>query len=607
MKKITSKGYYDRLVQDIKKNERKGNYELIESECYDMENKNQFLNCVDLEKMKKKRFYYISDIHLGHKVILKFKNYKNKPGRTQIFNYIKSLAKNLADYVRRDDYEYLLIAGDTSSKFELSEVFYRELIKNWPAEYIIVVNGNHELLDPYVDMEDNVKKYRKFFAELGITFLQNALFFADYNKGRGKFGYLSENQILKMSFNEIKETIAIYPIVVLGGIGFSGYNKKYNAMNLQYGKTFDDLKEFGETEVLKKDYVESEKFNAIYQKIKKVVPTQRVIILTHTGMENWSNDEYNPHWIYVNGHDHINHLKIDDKATVYADNQIGYKSMGVGLKSFLCDRTYDVFGNYRDGIYKIIKEQYMDYYHGLCIDMTFGSEAEGQIYLLKRNEYNFFLFYGYKDIRAKTKKLYLLKGGDKCNLEKNTKEDIEFYYRNLQLFTTNVCKIMKKYMKYQKSISNNIKQLNGSGKIHGAIIDVDNMYIGLSLCHLYINPYDGKITPYYAEDKGSRHVYKNFEMMIKNHIECKYVLEEYKKLKKISVKENKRLPKCFIEDSFDANITDEWVQNEDKIYRLSNQILNMQYCVNKKVVRFWKTEILNWNESEKIEGRFLEG
>lgn len=93
MKKITSKGYYDRLVQDIKKNERKGNYELIESECYDMENKNQFLNCVDLEKMKKKRFYYISDIHLGHKVILKFKNYKNKPGRTQIFNYIKSLAK----------------------------------------------------------------------------------------------------------------------------------------------------------------------------------------------------------------------------------------------------------------------------------------------------------------------------------------------------------------------------------------------------------------------------------------------------------------------------------------------------------------------------------
>ena len=67
--------------------------------------------------------------------------------------------------------------------------------------------------------------------------------------------------------------------------------------------------------------------------------------------------------------------------------------------------------------------------------------------------------------------------------------------------------------------------------------------------------------PYYAEDKGSRHVYKNFEMMIKNHIECKYVLEEYKKLKQISVKENKRLPKCFIEDSFDVNITDEWVQN----------------------------------------------
>lgn len=43
---------------------------------------------------------------------------------------------------------------------------------------------------------------------------------------------------------------------------------------------------------------------------------------------------------------------------------------------------------------------------------------------------------------------------------------------------------------------------------------------------------------------------------------------------------------------------------EDKIYRLSNQILNMQYCVNKKVVRFWKAEILNWNESEKLKEDF---
>ena len=50
------------------------------------------------------------------------------------------------------------------------------------------------------------------------------------------------------------------------------------------------------------------------------------------------------------------------------------------------------------------------------------------------------------------------------------------------------------------------------------------------------------------------------------------------------------------------------VKSGDVIFtRIKVAKMNMQYCVNKKVVRFWKTEILNWNESEKIEGRFLEG
>ena len=41
--------------------------------------------------MKKKRFYYISDIYLGYKVILKFKNYRNKLGQAQIFNYMGNI------------------------------------------------------------------------------------------------------------------------------------------------------------------------------------------------------------------------------------------------------------------------------------------------------------------------------------------------------------------------------------------------------------------------------------------------------------------------------------------------------------------------------------
>lgn len=70
---------------------------------------------------------------------------------------------------------YLLIAGDTSSIFEFTVIFYNELIQWWNPNQIVVVPGNHELWDPYVEMEDNVEIYRKFFAKLGIVFLQNDL------------------------------------------------------------------------------------------------------------------------------------------------------------------------------------------------------------------------------------------------------------------------------------------------------------------------------------------------------------------------------------------------------------------------------------------------
>ncbi|MCR5154664.1 MAG: hypothetical protein K6B75_07445, partial [Lachnospiraceae bacterium] len=59
----------------------------------------------------------------------------------------------------------------------------------------------------------------------------------------------------------------------------------------------------------------------------------------------------------------------------------------------------------------------------------------------------------------------------------------------------------------------------GIGRIHGAIIDVDDIVLirGKVVeggCHLFINPNDGTITPYYAENIEKKYVYHSFPALI---------------------------------------------------------------------------------------------
>ena len=53
---------------------------------------------------------------------------------------------------------------------------------------------------------------------------------------------------------------------------------------------------------------------------------------------------------------------------------------------------------------------------------------------------------------------------------------------------------MNSYMDKLLNISKVIKSIGGDGSIHGCIVDID--YYN----HIYINPVDGKITPYFAYD-----------------------------------------------------------------------------------------------------------
>jgi hypothetical protein len=108
--------------------------------------------------------------------------------------------------------------------------------------------------------------------------------------------------------------------------------------------------------------------------------------------EDWTNEEYNSQWIYVNGHNHRNQFFVDEQRTVYSDNQIGYQNYGsIGLKYFLTDKTMDIFIDYPDGIHKITREQYLAFNRGKLIYIRFN-RADGQIFMLKNAGMYCFLF-----------------------------------------------------------------------------------------------------------------------------------------------------------------------------------------------------------------------
>ena len=122
---------------------------------------------------------------------------------------------------------------------------------------------------------------------------------------------------------------------------------------------------------------------------------------------------------------------------------------------------YDIFQFYNDGKYVVTREKYQDFYIGQKIEMTF-SNTKGIIYMLKRNGIYCFIL-------KNEDKLYLLDGGKQVRLN----NDLDYYYDNLPIYAQNIERLIGKYNNALKIISEKIKKIGGSGKIHGCIVDID--------------------------------------------------------------------------------------------------------------------------------------
>ncbi len=559
---IFNDGFYDKNVNNNELMISKENETLLPSKIV-----HDIIPCVKLsinESKKINNLYYISDIHLDHKII---KRFPKRVSKRKIEKYIEEIVSGLYNSMGEESFigKYILINGDVSHSFEICKLFFESLEKvfKYRVADIIVVLGNHETWE-YNEFSKCVKQYRNFFKSLNITFLHNELLILErsclYEKK-----ILSEEQILNMSCDEIKELCLKSNLIILGGLGFSGYNPKFNANCGLYRDCVNDLEE---------DLSETFRFEKVYQKIKDSISDRKIVVMTHTPKENWSKDSYNNNWIYVNGHTHNNQYYKDDVKTLYADNQIGYYNRNVTFKKFDYESKYDIFRYYKDGIYTISREDYIIFNRGKGISLEFNREGY-IIRMLKKDDLYCFFLQNEKDV------LYLLDGGKMTKLKNN---NLQYYYDSMYIYSKLLKDSTKEFNNILQEVSRYIKSIGGTGYIHGCIVDID------FLNHIYINPFDGKVSPYFALSMVEKYVYKDLGTLLQCH--CPDIYLNYKNNVKneIVISNNSQLTNYNFELFEDTNI-----------YKPSKTMKSIQYLLNDNVIRIWNDEILEKYINKRID------
>lgn len=354
---------------------------------------------------------YISDLHLMHRII----NAGCKSKEDIIYTI-----KKIIDNILAESTGLTLIGGDVSSEFSIFELFVKMLRKSagLGRENFIFVLGNHELWNfPGLSVDEIVEKYRTVLKKNGMYLLHNDLF---YINEYDDIGIIRYDELIQSDNQAILEKLRCTRLVVLGGLGFSGYNEEFNANNGVYLVTVDRNMEIKE----------SKKFEQLYNKLTDVLLKKNTVILTHMPKQDWCNNaDYHDNFVYVSGHTHRNAFYDNGIIRVYSDNQIGYRNESLHLKNFLIDMEYDCFSDYDDGIYEITSQEYQDFYRGKNMSMTFNRKIN-ILYMLKKKGYYCFIH------KAKTTgSLTMLNGGA---LKKLDVKDVNYYYDNMDSMVASI-------------------------------------------------------------------------------------------------------------------------------------------------------------------------
>lgn len=492
----------------------------------------------ELDRCKCKRVHYISDIHLMHRI-----QHADCRSEEDIIYVLQRIVDDIASKVRGEIGSLLLIDGDVASDFGIFQLFVKILSKSiGPYKQVVFTLGNHELWSfPSLQINEIVSKYRTVLDKYGMYLLHNDLLYKTPNSGPHLIKY---HDLCHMNEIQISDRLRNARYVVLGGLGFSGYNMEFNADNGIYRMTIDRAAEIKE----------SKKFEDLYNRLHPILVNKNTIILTHTPKKDWCR-ESNPDksFVYVSGHTHRNFFYDDGDYRVYSDNQIGYHNETPRLKSFLIDTDYDCFWDYDDGIFEITSGQYNDFYRGKNIPMTFKRDVN-VLYMLKRNEYYCFIH------KSRNGSLAILNGGA---MKKLKNRNVQYYYDNMVDMISAIKTPLDKYTSIQKHVSNTIKRIGGDGRIHGCIIDIDFYN------HIYVNPFDLSITGYWASDIINKIVYPSIPKLLKKN--CPAIYGEYIKL----LKGNGENPLAINQQTNVVVLSPQKYLDTD-IYKVSREINKMQ-------------------------------
>lgn len=522
-------------------------------------------------------FLYISDLHINHKLLRKNIDPFNSKKIDEYFEKIVlSLKKTIP--LTYSYYKNIFIIGDVSFNYEVFQRFFRQYSRHIATKTFFVL-GNHELWDfnlcqKYKDFDAMVNEFRSFLNSVDITLLENELYVPSlyYHKDELKHIY-SYEEILALDKETISKMFDANSYLILGGMGFAGLNKDFNSLNGIYRNAPIDRKF---------EIKRSRQLSEIHKKIKEVASNKRVLVVSHMPPNDWCSDTLCPNWYYMYGHTHKNSYLESDELTYYADNQIGYNNTSFGFKFFSVTSRFNIFSNYTNGIHEITREQYVLFYNGIGEHSSINRDFY-KLFLLKNGLTMMFLMQ-----KKENGPFFIMNGGQ---IKKTNGENFEYYYSKMNNYAQSVKLFLKDYSNYQKRIANEIKKMGGFGTIHGAIIDI-NMF-----CHIYLNPLDGSIIPYWASSMTNKIVYKNIPSLLMDR-RVPLVYENYIKL----VENNENKNNLVILKDSEINLDVVFVPETD-MYRISRLIKGLQYTTDFDIIRLWNYSIAETPSKEN--GRLI--